>query len=62
MIQLILSIFYMHAFTGLNVIILLSSTFSQKARVHVQQSIYRESYKYTCFGTQNSRVIRENKW
>jgi hypothetical protein len=27
---------------------------SQKAGVHVQQSIYCESYKYACFVTQNS--------
>jgi hypothetical protein len=52
----------MHAFTSFNVVILLSSTFSQKARVHVQQIMYRESCKYACFGTQNSRALQENKW
>ena len=61
MMQLILSAFYMHTFTSLNIIILLISTFSKKCRVHVQQRVYRKSCKYACFGIQNSRAIRENK-
>ena len=33
---------------------------TKKARVHVQQSVYRENCKYACFGTQNSRAGMEN--
>jgi hypothetical protein len=57
--QLILSIFYMHAFTSLTFINMLSKMFSQKARVLVQQSVYCESCKYAYFGPQNSCAIIE---
>jgi hypothetical protein len=53
----ILFVFCMHSFTNLNVIILLSNTFSQMMEFMVQQSIYRESCNYACFGTQNSRAM-----
>jgi hypothetical protein len=52
----------MYVFISLNVIILLSSIFSQRGRAHVQQRVYHESCKYACFGTQNSHAMRENKW
>jgi hypothetical protein len=52
--QLILSIFYMHSFTSLTFIIMLSTTFFTNARVQVQQKLcFSESCKYACFGTQN---------
>jgi hypothetical protein len=52
----------MHAFTNLNVIILLSNIFSQMIKFMVQQSVYYESCKYAHFGTQNICEMWENKW
>ena len=62
MIQLVLSVFYMHAFTNLNVIILLSNIFSQMIEFMVQQSVYHENCKYGRFGTQNICAMQENRW
>jgi hypothetical protein len=50
----------MHAFTSLILLTYLAQRFLQKVRVHVQQSVYRESCKYAYFGTQNSRAVIEN--
>ena len=47
--QIILSVFYIHALTSLTLLTYSAQHFLQKARVHVQQSVYRENCKYACF-------------
>jgi hypothetical protein len=48
-------ILHAHAFASLTFVNILSTTFFTKSvRVHVQQSVYRESCKYAYFGIQNS--------
>jgi hypothetical protein len=47
--KIIISEFYIHAFASLTFLTYSAHHFLQKGRVHVQQSVYHESYKYVCF-------------